>query len=215
MAVNYNNFKFNSSQKMDSVVYTYTTTFKNTSAINTYVYFTIQHQLPFKPLCFGNFSVDNGQTWLDIDFETQADTGHIYSNQSTIEVSFSYTPVIANNVLIRIYAFPPATYSDSNFAKPTPISNFYINTNNKYDNLVNSGSVKITSSQQQVICNHNLGYIPRVMVWIENSWDGSIYRVSYSTLDLEDIWITNTQIIAHFPWETPTIHYRIYGGSNA
>lgn len=215
MAINYNNFKFNSSQKMDSVVYTYATAVQNTSPYNTYVSLSIPHQLPFKPLCFGNFSIDNGQTWLDIDFETQLDAGHIYSNASTVEVSFSYTPVIASTVLVRIYAFPPATYANSNFNKPTPISHFYINTNNKYDNLVMSGSTKITSSQDQVICSHNLGYIPRVMLWGERSWDGSIYRISYSSLGLEDIWVTNTQIIGHYPWDTPTIHYRIYGGANA
>ena len=37
MAINYNNFKFNSSQKMDSVVFTYATAVQNTSPYNTYV----------------------------------------------------------------------------------------------------------------------------------------------------------------------------------
>lgn len=199
---------------MDNVIFVGEYTFTNTSTYNSSIYTTIPHSLPFKPLAFGNFSLDGGNTWQDIDFEIRQGYGFINSYADNFTISITH-PTVASTIKVRLYAFPPSTYANYNFAKPNPISRFYINTNNTYDNIIASGLVTLSASgSEQVIYTHNLGYTPRVMLWRENNYTGAISRIYYSTSGVEEPIVNNTQLKFLTYYETAKIHYRIYGGSN-
>ena len=212
--VNLRNFKFNSNMKMDNVVFVTEQDFSSQSGVNSYVETTIANPFPFKPLCFGNFSLDGGNTWQDIDFLSTAGQGQLISKTSTISIYILHETYAAT-IKVRIYAFPPSTAGNINYTEPTPISNFYINTVNSYDNIIANGTQNLSASNSdQVIYTHNLGYIPRAMLWQETSTGiMRMFEASYGDTNYNAPIITTTQL----KWRTNsaiTIHYRIYGGLN-
>lgn len=212
--VNFSKFKFNSNMKMDNVIFVSEKTFSNSDPNYTQISTTIPNPFNFVPLCFGNFSLDGGTTWQDIDFLSTAGQGQLISRSSTISI-YIYHETHAANVKVRIYAFPPSSVGNINYAKPTPISNFYINTENTYDNLIANGETNLSSSSSdQVVYTHDLGYIPRVMLWREASGGVmKMFEASYGDTNYNAPIITNTQL----KWRTNSsikIYYRIYGGLN-
>lgn len=212
--VNLRNFVFNSNFKMDNVVFVSENTFTNTDPNNTNINTVIANPFNFKPLCFGTYSLDGGDTWQDIDGFSEVSTGQIISTDSNISI-YIFNQTKVDSVKARIYAFVPPSAGNDDFIKPTPISNFYINTENTYDTLVASGAYNlVSSSSQQVVYSHNLGYIPRVMLWWELPIGVTkIYAGSVTSDDYQAPIITTTEL--RFLSDTPrTIYYRIYGGLN-
>lgn len=215
MAVDLRNFEFNSNAKMDNVVWVFEDSFSSSTPDYTLVDTTIANPFTFKPLCFGNFSLDGGITWQDIDFVSSQGQGQLVSrNDNTISIYISHATYTIS-IKVRIYAFTPASVGNLNFTKPTPISNFYINTENKYDNIVASGEANISASNSiQTVYAHNLGYVPRVMLWQETST--GIYKAHTATVgdtDFNAPIVTNSEL----DWKTTSnikVHYRIYGGQN-
>ena len=222
--VDLRNFKLNSNYPMDNVVYSYANTFNRSGS--TYLTTTVNHGLPFKPLTFGLWSADGGSSWRQIDFTSQTGSGSLVSDSSQITINLWQEDGLPATIPIRLYAFAPSDYTGSVLA-PTPRSNFYINTDWTYDALVAKGKFTLNNTNSlRTVYTHNLGYIPRVMIWLEHT-DGSILSCvvgnEYDTLYFTQkdwVRITNNQLLAYH-YSVPSsalpddiLHYRIYGGQN-
>lgn len=219
--VDYRKFKLNSNFKMDNVVFVKEQTLTGSGGSFTA---TIAHGLPFMPLAFGLYSADGGNTWSQLNFQTQRDNGSVYSDNANIYVVL-YIMSAPATVKIRLFAFAPTTATSANVSSPTPLSRFFINSNFGYDMLIKADKVNVpNSSSSQTVFTHNLGYIPRVMVWEETAGNTLLMYstsktnmagyISYSYPEL-----TSTQFkIMNYSNQgasTRTFHYRLYGGQNA
>lgn len=222
MAVDLRNFNLLSDYPMDTIVYSYSNTF--TRSDTTYLYTTINHGLPFTPLCFGIWSADGGSSWQQIDFTSQDGGGILSSNSTSITISITEYNGVPNSIPVKIFAFAPSTYTGAVTA-PTPYSNFYINTTKTYDALIAKGTYTLYNTNSlQTVYTHNLGYVPRTMIWIEH-YDGSVVSCyvsnfydtpGYYQRDYVQIG-TNRLLAYHYDTvSSPTdiLHYRIYGGQN-
>lgn len=224
MAVNLRNFKLNSNYPMDNVVYSWAGN-KSRSG-STWLTTTQNHGLSFTPLVFGLFSTDGGTSWRQIDFTSQTGGGSLISDSTKITINIQLDSGLPASIPIRLYAFAPSTYTGAVVA-PDPRSNFYLNTDWTYDTLVAKGKYTLTNTNSlRTVYTHNLGYVPRVMIWIEHN-DGSILSCvvgnEYDTLyytQKDWVRITSTQLLAYHysvpssALTTDILHYRIYGGQN-
>jgi hypothetical protein len=170
----------------------------------------IPHGLPFAPLLFGRWSTTS-------DFASSRDFGvllygspsldsiDIYANSANIVM----TPLVSSNKTLyyRVYAFAPA--DDKSDLSPTVAGNLQFNSDNNYMKLFVADKVTLTSSVQNIY--HNLGYLPLVMLWNENSNGVFPFNV--------DVWdpasatcvVTNTALQVQLGnLETGILHYRIY-----
>lgn len=101
----------------------------------------------------------------------------------------------------------------------SPYTNVYqdllIDTDLNYMKLYDSGIINVPINQTRTV-NHNLGYIPTVMAWAENSTFNTISPVTYTDLDLagsggvNTIELNNTQLILGSGFSAADYHYRIY-----
>lgn len=221
MAVNLRNFKMLSLYPMDTIVYSYSATKARSGS--TWLTTTVNHGLSFIPLCFGLWSSDGGSTWRQIDFTSQTGGGSLVSDSTKITINIQQDGGLPANIPIKIFAFAPSTYTGAVTA-PAANSDFYINTETTYDALVAKGSYTMTNTDTpRTLYTHNLGYIPRVMIWRETQGSilscivSNIYDTAYYT-QKDYIQIDSTKLVAyHFDTASSpsdVIHYRIYGGQN-
>ena len=223
MAINERNFRLNSNFPTDNVVYSYSLNLNAPGA--TYIDRSVNHSLPFTPLVFGLYSTDGGTTWSQLDFQKQSGTpfaGTLYADGTKV-----YFGIYGENNLpairFRIFGFAPSTYS-GNTTAPTPLSNFYINTTMTHDTLIAKGTFSLTNTNSlRTVYTHSLGYLPRVMMWLQNGSTVTPYRVSSNlvmtgTTDRNYAVITSSALqfyhYASYGLSTETLHYRIYGGQN-
>ena len=217
--VDYRKFKMNSNFKMDNVVFVKEQTLSGSSGSFSA---NILHGLSFVPLAFGLYSADNGTTWSQINFQTQFSSGSLYATSSNIVISL-YLNSRPATVKVRLFAFAPSNVNDS-VSAPTPLSNFYLNSNFGYDVLIKSDRVSVpNSSSAQVVFQHNLGHVPRVMVWEENGSD-ILQFTSSSITDYAGLQsnayveVTSSQLkIMNYSNQggyTRIFHYRLYGSEN-
>lgn len=218
---NYNNFKINSNFKTDLIVFSYSGTIN----LDIYGYGTlsVNHGLSFTPLPFGLYSTDGGTTWNDIDFQTQEGFGQMFATPSTIEITINIYNNPPASVLIRIFGFAPSTVPNVIVNPPTPLSKFYLDSRKTYELLIASGRTVINnSSSLQTIYTHNLGYLPRIMLW-EELPDNSISRhctnarVEYSGYYSYIYSSLSTTKLEYMNYDTLSpiqriIHWRLYGG---
>lgn len=226
--VDYRKFQIHSDYQTDNIVYSYDGNMPTGDSY--YRTFDISHSLPFIPLPFGIFSLDNGATWLPINYSSNSGAGTLTATASKFSISLNdYNGGLPSTIKIRVFAFAPNTYT-GNITPPTAISNFMINSTMAYDELLAKGSQALLNQNSlQNIYTHNLGYIPRVMLWIEavdyqnvtfiKPIDpASIIGMSYYTsYEYAVISTTQLQYMRYSPSinTSETLHYRIYGGQNA
>lgn len=162
---------------------------------------SIPHNLSFTPLMFGICSrtPDFAETYSipmeaitsdgQLDFDLWADDENIY-------IWYIGT---SPKIYYRIYAFEP---SNSRAHTPHTSNNahqFILNTDYNYCKLKEKGVVDTTNGP--VTIDHNLNYIPQVLVWTD---DGALVntnaRSQYVTVTDQSITISTNGIA----------HYRIY-----
>lgn len=223
---NLRNFEFNSKYPMDNVCFVYEGTLSLSYGSGST---TISHSLGFAPLAFGLYSIDGGNTWTDIDFQAVSiGFGQILSRTSVIEVSLSLYSQ-PESAKIRVFGFMPSNISAS-VSAPTPLSRFYLNTNYGYDTLIAKGVNTIpTSSSETLVYTHNLGYVPRVMMWSESTdTQGLVIRrqnQATQTMTGTGFGLISMAFIDEATFKygyedeassgSLTLHWRLYGGQNA
>lgn len=225
--VDYRKFAINSDFPTDDIVYSYQ---GNLSGDTWSQSATISHGLPFIPLVFGIYSVDNGTTWSQINFQSDAGAGVLEADSNNVHVQ-----IVDNNGLlpssaikVRIFGFAPSTYT-GNTTPPTALSKFMIDSRVVYDELLASGVFQLANTTSpQIIYTHNLGYIPRVMAWYEIETGGvkiispintGVYAPTeyYTVWEYLEVTPSVVQFLEYISYGTTLrkVHYRIYGGQNA
>lgn len=216
----------NSDYPMDFIVWGGTG--NSTSSNYNQTVTTISHGLPFKPLVFGQFSLDNGATWMPMglyDYFVNKIDIWIESDATNVYVNFTYLASGSKTIQFRIWAFAPAD-ADASVVIPASSSNDYrLNTDFNYSKLVKAGKWTITTGARQTIFSHGLGYTPEVMVWFETS-NGRIRDAAAQFSGNTTYWpiqytqIDNTALYARFTSTAigslnyTAVHYRIYGDLN-
>lgn len=212
---------------MDNVCFVYDGTMSLSSGYGST---TLSHSLGFIPLAFGLYSIDGGSTWSEIDFQVVSiGFGQILAQASTISVSLSLYSSSASSAKIRVFGFMPSNITAS-VSAPTPLSRFYLNTKYGYDMLVAKGVTTIpSSSSETLVYTHNLGYIPRVMMWSEELLSGEtvIRRLNQATQTtlgtgfghISMALVDETAFKYGYEDELAggilKLHWRLYGGQNA
>lgn len=227
--VDYRKFKMNSNYQTDNVVYTFNGTITSGDGYSKTI--DINHGLPFIPLPFGLYSLTgNTGDWLPINFSSVHGSGTLSSNGTKVSVSlYNNYGNLPGTVYIKIFAFAPASYTGSVVA-PTPTSNFMINSDWTYDNLLAKGQYNLANDPNyQVIYTHNLGYRPRTMLWTQvTDYQGNpfvmpleptslVFMSYFTSANAALITPTNLQFLRYQPSINTgqILHYRIYGGQNA
>ena len=129
---------------------------------------------------------------------------------------------------VRLFGLFPSDKDVDVVTPSTRYSNFNFNTDFNYSKLVKSGVHEVKwNSGENILYEHNLGYIPEVEVWQENG-EGEIKKfintydpngVNYSSLGSRVVYIkiTDEKIVIRTDGENQDIkkiHFRIYGDQN-
>lgn len=218
---NYNNFHINSNFPTDLIVFSYSATIP---LDQYYGSIEVAHNLAFTPLPFGLYSLDNGTTWNDIDYTTvDGGSGFVTADPTNLVVSLNVYPVVASSALIRVFAFAPSTASSVIVTPPAPLSKFYLDSRKTHELLIASGRTVLPNyNGAQTVYTHNLGYLPRVMLWRETP-DGLITRPfqwNKETASGYEVYfypiLTTTELkfnnYASYAGESVVLHWRVYGG---
>lgn len=202
------NFLLNTDYPMDKVIYMKSGSF-NFGEIN------IPHGLGFMPLPLVQFSFDSDFNTCyevtDRPWELYPSTfPYIFavsSNSTNIKIEAYGFGGPYSTVYYRVLCFAPSNVYSNVTTTPVANDEFIINTDYNYTKLYMSG---ITN--QNTTINHNLGYVPQVIVWQET--DPGITPTQYYGFPLNEApQITTTQLILPAINAASTIkrfHYRIY-----
>lgn len=185
---------------------------------------SIPHNLGFAPLLFGMYSQDNGQTWTP--FGPEADGFYISlvsdSQNTGIEILARSNPV---SIKYKIWAYAQADIN-AVFDTINSEDNFVINSDYNYSKLFSAGAWDAEESENAIIFQHNLGYVPQIVVWYEFQ-NGKIYdgfsNISDDTSvqDQQAISVDNNNVYASFSTLDiggdygilTKVHYRVYADS--
>ena len=163
-------FLLNTDYELDKIVF-----FEDGNLTSTA---TITHKLNFIPLVFGvwstdsNFSSANTIGWVD----SSAEPGYnpvlsveAYATSTSIKITVAGN---TNNVPVyyRIYAFEPNDSRENAPYTSKRADKFILNTDYNYCKLMKSGAF----TQDDEYFNHNLGYIPQVMAWMQREVNDEI-----------------------------------------
>lgn len=155
---------------------------------------TYSHALGYIPLCFGVWATQpdfSDSRPISDGFFTM--TVRATMTQVKLQYSF-YDATTATNVYVRIYGFPPSTYTGECPATAQSSTPLILNTDESYSPLIFEGAfatkrnedpstmkelvVSITENYQKLIDTgnyltiyHSLPYRPRVMLWGEKEGD--------------------------------------------
>ena len=227
MSIVYDNFKLNSDFETDDVILCSEISL---SLSNNLWFGKVTHNFGFKPLPFAMVELNGSGIWLNASETTSTDVLSLTVLSTTIDIQVGLkvpSGTTANSVKARIFAMLP---SDQNVSTPAPstFSTFTLNSENKYDELLLKGTANVTnqSGSSQLICTHNLGYIPRVMMWQEQVGGTTLVPLApaYSaqsqsglptTVEVRAVQLTTTTIEMWYyntQGSLPNLklHYRIY-----
>ena len=192
-----------------------------------YVNIVIPHGLPFIPLSFGIYSIDDGVTWNSLEVTNGNAFGStIIADATNITIGIRVEQSTTTTFLIKLFAFAPSgVYSI--IQSPIPLSKYFIDSRKTYDQLLYAGTFQPSSSSSpQTIVKHDLGYKPRVMLWAEitagtivSMRSGSKMNTAWANIaDMPIVTDTELQYLyySNIQGATPPyrIHYRLYRGSN-
>lgn len=227
MSVDFSHFNLNSDYETDDVILCSEIDLTQSGGVWSG---EITHNFGFKALPFAMFEIDGNDLWLNASETSSTDAYSLsvisYINRISVSVRVP-SGTSATTVKARVFALFPSD-QDVSVVPPTTFSKFMLNSDYKYDELLAKGIVEITNdtSGAQTIYTHNLGYIPRVMLWQETVGGDSL-----KLLDPMDITMTitglpttekinaaqlsETAIGMYYYSKTSTIpdlkiHYRVY-----
>lgn len=247
-------FLLNTDYEMDKIIYFYEGSFNITNNRQTE---TIVHDLGFAPLCFGLWSTTkdfsqphrmSGQGHGIYNLDTQSYTStfatllssdYTEAPGSTYDyaISIDFTQM-SGTIYVRIYGFEP-TYVFKHIASTSGHANtFILNTDYNYRKLLKKGHMEIPHISglpygnrfDPVTVSHNLGYIPQVMLWLEErtldenyqETDKNIQYIGYASLkdqlndnSLDGAVLDTKNLTYYAPGGSQTavnryLHYRIY-----
>ena len=203
MAVDPRDFLLNTDYEMDKIVY-----FKSGSLNAGQYDVDIQHGLSFTPLLFGvcafnsDFSDARG---VPYQMQTMSDSVQFTAsaNGTNVRVSYINYSGSPSQIYYRLYGFEPSNSSATVPATSGNASQFVLNTDYNYCKLFQKGTASVNST-----VNHNLGYIPQVLVWqVANGWTSPVAISD----DNASVIITDQSLIFNFPYlGVDSFHYRIY-----
>lgn len=212
MAVDPRDFLLNTDYEMDKIVL-----FKEGSFTQTK---DIPHDLGFIPLPFGVWSTDSDfnstNTISGIDASGD-DPG--YTPLLSVSLTAKSDKLVlksggnTNNATIyyRIYAFEPSSSAQAVPATSSNANTFILNTDYNYAKLLAKG--EFTSSGQEY--QHNLGYLPQVLAWMQYT-SGGEENIEFLSFGSEftniKLTVTNSKIKAGTLSSVfvNKIHWRIY-----
>lgn len=173
----------------------------------------IPHNLGFAPLVFGVCSYNEDfsdsrtipYTWVR-QHETVYFGMRSYSDKIYIQFQSDENPP-HDKVYYRIYGFEPTTVNKPIGSTSKDADKFVLNTDYNYCKLYKKGIIEGNNT-----VDHNLGYIPQVLIWEEPA-ENCILPIEYSSP--EDPWVGYVRYLAVTDksitsYGYPKIHYRIY-----
>lgn len=227
MSVDFSHFNLNSDYETDDVILCSEKSLTLNSGIWTG---TITHNFGFKALPFAMFEINGDGLWLNASETDSTDAYSLsaisYNNRIDVSVRVP-SGVSATSVKARVFALFPSDI-DVSVVPPTTFGTFMLNSEYKYDELLAKGTANITNytSGSQTIYTHNLGYIPRAMLWQETIGGDSLklldpMDVTMTTTGLpttekiKAAQLSTTEIAMWYYSKTSTypdlkIHYRVY-----
>ena len=209
--VNPRDFLLNTDYEMDKIVFF--TQGEIEAGQNRY----IPHSLGFYPLVFGvcatssDFSDARALPYLffpgGADFQFS-----LFANKTNVEISYGSNEPSAPKMYYRIFAFEPSDSRAKIGATSKHAKNFILNTDYNYCKLRSKGFVTGDGT-----IAHNLGYIPQVMIWLENDGNNWITPIENGSLNqpsgltARNAQVTPTEVIfTGFGSGNIKLHYRIY-----
>lgn len=210
-------FILNTDYPLDKIVFMYS----GSQTVNNNTYsgtITIMHNLGFRPLAkmqwsnTSDFDITNehgdNQYFTNI-FSTQEGQDYsVTSTDTTVSISLYNTSGSNKTLYYRIYCFAPSDISEETVIAGTSSSadKFVISTDYNYMKLAFEGYLTAASPT----FTHNLGYVPRVLIWqrtgsITDDYTYSIEAPSYQA----GVHVTSTQLVSLNQY-VDRIHYRIY-----
>lgn len=206
MPVDPRKFLLNTDYEMDKIIYF---TEGHTGVTNTPL--TISHGLGFAPLIFGVCAFNSDFTdsrSIPYNYTTASDSISftVEATDTDIQINYSNTAQTPDDFYYRIYAFEPSNSTATVPPTNSSAKEFVLNTDYNYCKLFQKGILNGDST-----VTHNLGYIPQVLAWSEES--NIIIPIEESTpVDPitntpQYITVTNTSIqtVGY-----TKVHYRIY-----
>lgn len=206
-------FLLNTDYEMDKVIYFIEGTL-NAGSYDV----KIPHDLGFAPLLFGvcAFNSDfSDARAIPFEWVTQSNTiqFNAYSTSSDFILDYLNYEDSTSKIYYRIYCFEPSTVRTA--LKPTSDSakTFMLNTDYNYCKLFAKG---VVNGDTTTVVNHNLGYIPQVLVWAESN--GHIWPLSRSdwgdfggSETASGVVVTATEVRFEASlYQYDKMHYRIY-----
>lgn len=184
---------------------------------------SISHNLGFAPLPFGVWSGDNGTSWQPIT-AYNISGGTLVEMKATSSAIIISTSLATSVVQFRIFCLQPASVTAETTPPNVVFSNYVLNSDFNYSKLVASTVWEVSEASQRVLVQHNLGYIPEVMVWAETptgeiiSFVNGYYYISPSGIEIVNIFADNSAVYATATENISTayskLHVRVYGGKN-
>ena len=203
MAVDPRDFLLNTDYEMDKIIY-----FKE-GTLNAGQYdIDSPHGLSFTPLIFGvcafnsDFSDARGVPYQALTASNSVQFTAA-ANATNVRVSYINGSGSPSKIYYRLYGFEPSGSTATVPATSTAANQFILNTDYNYCKLLSKGTAGPTAT-----VNHNLGYIPQVLVWRQaNSWVEPVNESDYTS----SVIVTNQSLIFNYPnLGIDNFHYRIY-----
>lgn len=211
-------FLISSDYPMDLVVWS--TSGEKVVAAQSWSTLDILHGLPFKPLFFGLYSIDGGNTWVALDVGI-ANGADLYPQADSTKVSIEIHSRVQTTLKYKIWAYAPSNAS-SEITPPSSENTFRINSDRDYLKLVKADIWNAVAGEDTVFYNHNLGYKPWAMMWFEYT-DGTIHpplfvksgNASLSpnrcvSVDDNSLRASFTTLAINADDTLKAIHYRVY-----
>lgn len=186
---------------------------------NSWKTISIAHGLSFKPLFFGIYSIDGGNTWVALDMEISSGAA-LYPNADSTNINIEIHSRINGTLKYKLWAYEPSD-STSTTIPPASENPFKINSDSDYLKVVKTGIWQAEQGVDLTIYEHGLGYTPWVMMWLEMT-DGSVqlplFVVSSDTTQVSNRYavVDDNSLRANFSslvigdHTLSKIHYRIY-----
>jgi len=225
MATDFSKYNIHSDYNTDEIILCEETSMTQPSS--GYWFVSIAHSLGFKPLCFAMVEFNGNGIWLSGDNTTATNALGMTVVSYNTKVDVHITPPLGmtvNSAKVRVFGLLPSDQQNTNIAPPQALGKYNINSNYKYDQLIANGIFQISNNNQaQTVYTHNLGYIPRVMVWQEEVGSDNIRpldpfysrRYQITLTDFRGLRITENDLqMTYFSTSSLPdlkLHYRIYG----
>lgn len=211
MTVDPRKFLLNTDYEMDKIIY-----YKSSSITASQTTQTFAHNLGFTPLVFGVCSTDqNFSTSHSVPYQYIAQSDYISfeakANGTNIVLTYYNFGAPSSTMYYRIYAFEPSNSAAKIAPTSGNASKFVLNTDYNYCKLLKKGIINGSGTNTVA---HNLGYIPQVLAWGENSG----YTAPIENSQPQDpvfneptyISVNNSSITVRNPGSYTKVHYRIY-----